>query len=115
MAAHTLEGVLVSQSDDFHLGTGESKAYDTAGRVMRYTAVPASQVTHYAAVLDAGTLTIYRNGAPVGSSAFTKTRLVTYPVTLGLRGSAEIAHVAIYRGKALSAARIAEHAKAVTG
>ena len=115
VAAHTDITTLVAHQDDFQLGTQESKAYDTAGRVMRYTPVPASQVTHYAAVLDAGTLTIYRNGAPVGSSVFTETRHVTYPVKLGLRGAAEIAHVAIYRGKALSAARIAEHAKAVTG
>ena len=115
VAAHTLGGVLVAQVDDFQLGTVESKAYDTATRSVKYTSVPPSQVTHYAAVLDAGTFTIYRNGAPVGSSVFTETRKVTYPVTIGLRGAAEIAHVAIYRGKALSAARIAEHAKAVTG
>lgn len=115
VAAHTAVGALVAQRDDFQLGTQSSKAYDSAFRSITYTAVPTSLVTHYAAVLDAGTLTIYRNGTAVGSVAFTSTRSIPYPVRIGYTATAEVAHVAIYRGKALSAARIAEHAAAVTG
>lgn len=115
VASPATTGAIVAQQDDFQVGVNAAKAFDVNTRNISYQGVGLSKIAHYAAVLNAGTLTVYVNGGPVGSTPFTKTRGGGYPLTIGYIASAEIAHVAIYRGKALSAARVAEHAKAVTG
>lgn len=115
VASPSAASTMVRQQADLEVKTDKTVGYDSGFRTITYaTATTLNRVAHWAVVLDAGTLTAYRNGISVGSVAFTQTRDMTYPLAVGYAGNAEIAHLAIYRSRALTAARIVEHAKAVT-
>ena len=116
VASPSVAATMVRQQADLEVKTDRTVGYDSGFRTITYaTATTLNRAAHWAVVLDAGTLTAYRNGTSVGSVAFTQTRSMTYPIVAGFAREAEVAHLAIYRGKALTAARIAEHAKVVTG
>lgn len=106
-------GSMLSHQADMEIKNASTVAYDNGFRTINYTPVEAGTPAHYALVLEDGTLTAYRNGTVMGTAAFTVTRSMTYPLYVGYTSAAQVGQVAIYRDRALSAARIAEHAQAV--
>lgn len=118
---HSYAGV-ISSSNMFQLGVGYNRALTANARnSSNVTAggtwgVVPQEATHVAMVLSDGTLTGYVDGVAVGSQAVGSTYAATNEtVVLGVGAAlnAELGQFAFYRGKALTSARILQHAQAV--